>query len=261
VDSRLPGGGGDQLCGLYDIKSAPFGRTDNLVTQASHYGKQTRVYNGVDVILNARFGQGGQFSGGLSTGRTVTDNCYQNNDPSLLAQNVVTTNGLDTRPDPSTRIYPRTQAFCHITAPWSAATRFRGLFIYPLPWDLQASVIYQDIPGIPITATYVATNAEIARSLGRNLGQCRGAATCNANVTIDLIPPEAMYEDRLRQVDIRFTRTFRTGKSRIRGNFDVYNIFNASNVLRITDRWGPSWLNAVQIMGGRLMKVGAQVDF
>jgi hypothetical protein len=78
---------------------------------------------------------------------------------------------------------------------------------------------------------------------------------------VALIPPETMYEDQPQQVDIRFTRTFRTGNSRIRGNFDVYNIFNASNVLRITDRWGSSWLNAVQIMGGRLMKVGVQVDF
>jgi hypothetical protein len=70
-----------------------------------------------------------------------------------------------------------------------------------------------------------------------------------------------MYEDRLQQVDLRFTRNFRAARSRVRANVDVYNIFNAGNVLRITDRWGSSWLNAVQIMGGRLVKVGAQLDF
>ena len=268
VDSRLPGGGGNELCGFYDVKPALFGAVDNLVTQASRYGEATRVYNGVDVTLNARFAQGGQFSGGLSTGRTVTDNCYQNSDPSLLAQSVATTNGLDANPlalaTPVNRLYPRTEAFCHITAPWSAATRFRGLVVYPLPWNLQTSVIYQDIPGIPILASYVATNAQIAPSLGRNLGACRGAAVCNANVTVDLIPPETMYEDRLRQVDLRFTRSFQTGKYRIRGNFDIYNVFNASDVLRITDRYATTnnqWLNAVQTMGGRLMKFGAQLDF
>ena len=42
---------------------------------STHYGKQTEVYNGVDVTLNARFGRGAQFSGGLSTGQTVTDSC------------------------------------------------------------------------------------------------------------------------------------------------------------------------------------------
>jgi hypothetical protein len=247
VDSRLPTSG-QQICGLYDIKPALFGQVSNVVTQAANYGEQTQVYNGVDLTLSARFGQGAQFSGGLSTGRTVTDNCYQNGDPSLVAQFAVAT-------------YPRTEAFCHVVPPWSSVTQFRGMFVYPLPFDLQTSVIYQDIPGIPITSTYVATNAEVARSLGRNLGQCRGAATCNANVTVDLIPPQTMFEDRLRQVDLRFTRTFRMGTSRVRANFDVFNIFNAGNVLRLTDRYGTAWLNAVQIMGGRLMKVGAQLDF
>ena len=43
--------------------------------------------------------------------------------------------------------------------------------------------------------------------------------------------------------------------------FDVFNILNASDVLRSTDRYGSAWLNAVQTRGGRLMKVGAQLDF
>jgi hypothetical protein len=65
-DTRLPGGGGNQICGLYDIKPAVFGRQDNLVTRSSNYGGQTEVYNGVDVTLNARFGNGAQVGGGLS---------------------------------------------------------------------------------------------------------------------------------------------------------------------------------------------------
>jgi hypothetical protein len=247
VDSRLPTSG-QQICGLFDIKPAFFGQISNVVTQASHYGNQTQTYNGVDVNLNARFLQRGQFSGGLSIGRTVTDNCYQNNDSSLVAQGAVAT-------------YPRTDAFCRVVPPWSSVAQFRGMLVYPLPWSLQTSVIYQDIPGIPITSTYVATNAEVARSLGRNLAQCRGAAVCNANVTVDLIPPQTMFEDRLRQVDLRFTRNFQAGRSKVRANFDVFNLFNAGNVLRLTDRYGTSWLNAVAVMGGRLIKVSAQLDF
>ena len=215
----------------------------------------------------ARFGRGAQAQGGLSLGRTVTDNCYQNDDPSLTGQAFQNVTAFPSFPNfPNFPVAPastvsKTSAFCQAVPPWSSGARFRGLLVYPLLWDFQASVVYQDIPGVPITASYVATNTDIRRSLGRDLAACRGAATCNANVTVELLPPQSAFEDRLHQIDLRFTRSFRTGRSRVRANFDVFNIFNAGDVLRSTDRYGASWLNAVQTIGGRLMKVGAQLDF
>ena len=266
VDPRLPTSG-QQICGFYDVRPALFGRVDNLVTRASRFGKQTQVYNGVDVTLTARAARGLQAQGGLSVGRTVTDNCYQNSDPSLIAQAFAGVSAFPSFPNfpgfpdaPASNV-ARIPAFCHAVPPWSSGTRFRGLIIYPLIWNFQASVIYQDIPGIPITASYVATNAEVRGSLGRDLAACRGAAVCNANVTVELIPPLSMFEDRLHELDLRFTRTFQAGRSRVRANFDVFNILNASDVLRSTDRYGSAWLDAVQTMGGRLMKIGAQLDF
>ena len=38
LDSRLPGGGGYPIAGLYDINPAKFGQTNNLVTYAPNYG-------------------------------------------------------------------------------------------------------------------------------------------------------------------------------------------------------------------------------
>jgi hypothetical protein len=263
VDSRLPNSG-QQVCGLYDIKPTRFGLVDNVVTQASHYGERTKVFNGVDVTLNARFGQGGQLSGGLSVGRTVTDNCYQNSNPSLLAQDVSATTGTPTITTPTTTI-PRLPAYCHVSPSWSQGTQVKFLAVYPLPWGIQTSAIYQNGPGIPITASYVATNAEILPSLGRNLGSCRGAATCNGTVTVDLIPPSTIFEPRLQQVDLRFSRMFRLGGTRrLRGGLDVYNILNASNVLNMNTTYSPPggvWQDVTQILGGRLVRLGAQFDF
>src|SRR5207244_839823 len=75
MDARLPGSGGNQVCGFYDIQPAAFGRVDNLITRASDFGKQTRAYDGIEVGLNARLPRGGLLAGGLSTGRTVGDVC------------------------------------------------------------------------------------------------------------------------------------------------------------------------------------------
>jgi hypothetical protein len=74
-DNRLPASG-QQLCGLYDVRPALFGQADNVIKSAEDFGRRkTRVYNGVDLMTNLRFGQGGQLSGGVSIGRMVTDNC------------------------------------------------------------------------------------------------------------------------------------------------------------------------------------------
>lgn len=48
---------------------------------------------------------------------------------------------------------------------------------------------------------------------------------------------------------------------KMQGNFDLYNLLNASTPLAANSRFGSQWLNVRQIMGGRLFKFGAQVDF
>jgi hypothetical protein len=264
TDSRLPFSG-QQICGLYDVKPALYGQVDNVVTQASHYGKQTEVFSGVDVTLTARFARGVRVQGSLSAGQTVNDTCDFNNLPqvrTLLVQ------GLD-RPAPGITdgyAIPLLPAFCHISSPWSGGTGFGFNLVYPLPWNIQTSVLYQNKPGFPITATYVASNAAIRSSLGRNLSECsQTAATCTANRTIALIPPNTMYDERIKQLDLRLSRIFNLmGRSKVQGNFDLYNIFNESTPLNENTRYSTTnnpWQNVVQIMGGRLLKFSAQLTF
>jgi hypothetical protein len=234
-DSRLPGGGGQQICGLYDIVPAKFGLVDNLETDASKFGKQTRIFNGVDATVNMVFGKGGSISGGVATGATKTDNCDAIVDS------------------------PQKQ-FCSNSPSWGSGTQLKLAAIYPLPWGVRLSGTLQNIPGVPITATYVATNAEIAPSLGRNLGQCRGAAVCNGTLTVDLIEPNTVFEDRLTQLDLRLTRLFSFGRTRLQGNVDIFNVFNEDSVLGLNARYGPSWLQPTAILGGRMFKFGFQLD-
>ena len=117
-DNRLPASG-QQLCGLYDVRPALFGQADNVIKSAEDGRRKTRVYNGVDLTTNLRFGQGGQLSGGVSIGRMVTDNC------------VVVDTPQDARP-----------GFCRTARPWGAATDVKLLVVYPLPYDIQVGASY-----------------------------------------------------------------------------------------------------------------------
>jgi Carboxypeptidase regulatory-like domain len=237
VDARLPGGGGNQVCGLYDIKPTAFGLVNNLLTSANNFVTQTQVYNGVEVAVTGRFHQGGLLGGGVGTGRTVTNNCFVVDSPD--------------------------ERFCQSDPPWSAQTQIKFNGAYPLPWwGLQVAGTYQNITGPPITASYTATNAQIAPTLGRNLGQCRGAATCSGVVTItNLIDPYTLFGPRITQVDLRMTKSFQVGHARITGKFDVYNILNNNVVLAVNTTYGASWQNPLNVLSPRLFKFGAQVDF
>jgi len=128
--------------------------------------------------------------------------------------------------------------------------------VYPLPWDMQASAVFQSNPGVPISATYVATNAQVQPSLGRPLS---GSAS---TVTItNIFQPQTMFEGRINQLDARLTKNVRVRQYRIQAQFDLYNVFNASPILGINTRYGSAWLTPTEILGARLFKIGAQVSF
>ena len=65
----------------------------------------------------------------------------------------------------------------------------------------------------------------------------------------------------MNQVDIRVTKTVKVGRARVEGKFDLYNLFNASPVLALNTRYGPSWLTPTAVLQGRLIKFGVQLNF
>lgn len=243
-DSRLPNGGGYQLCGFYDVVPAKVGRVNNLITHSSNFGKQEDIYDGVDVGLTARLPNRVILAGGMNAGRERTNNCFMLDRPDLTFAGTAT--GITS---------PRTQAFCDVRPPF--LTQVKGYAVYPLPWGgIQASGTFQTLPGPQITASYVAANAQIAPTLGRNL-----SSGATSTVLVDLIPPGTTYGERLYQLDARVTKTFRIGSRRLQGMFDVYNMLNANPVLTLNTRYGAAWQTPLSILNGRLFKFGAQFDF
>ena len=76
---------------------------------------------------------------------------------------------------------PQDMYQCDVAPPWSGTTQYKFSGIYPIAWDLQLSGTYQDSSPIPTTAGFVATNAQIAPSLGRNLGACGNAGSVHGD--------------------------------------------------------------------------------
>lgn len=242
IDPRLPSGGGYRIGGLYNLNPSRFGQVSNLVTFASNYGKQTEIYNGIDVSLSARLPRGAMLSGGVNVGNSIAgDSSSSFGGPTSATNNCFVVDS------------PEQLRFCDVQPPYQ--TRFKIFGSYPLPWDFQASANFQTLPGIPISATYAASNAEIAPSLGRNLsGNAR-------NASVQLIEPFAVFEGRINQFDVRLAKTIRANWSRIQIMLDVYNVLNASPILAVNNTYGPRWREPQQVLDGRLFKVGMQLEF
>jgi hypothetical protein len=242
ADARLPGGGANQICGLYDQKPPPvFGSGTSEVTFAKNYGDQKEVYSGVDLNLNARLPGGAFLQGGASIGRTLTDTCYANDQPQLTPQinavNVTT---------------PRVDAYCHVSPPLSANSQIKFAGTYNLPWKITAAATYQNVPGIPITASYAVPTASATAGLGR---------APNSSVTLPLIPSSTEYTERINQLDLRGTRMFQFGGMRLRAHVDLYNVGNSSGTQGLNTTYGAKWLTPTSIVQGRLLKLAAQIDW
>jgi hypothetical protein len=244
ADARLPGGGGREICGFYDINPNRFGQVNNLVTFASNFGRQSEMYQGVDVSVNLRLPRGILMQGGTSTGRLALDNC----DLVGKVDNPAASNSSAILASPS-------PLYCHVTPPLQTQVKLLG--VYPLPWfGLMMSATFQSIPGPQVTASYVVSSAQVAQSLGRNL-----AAGPNGTATVQFVAPGTMFGDRLNQLDYRVTKTFTIGGVRAQGQVEMYNLLNVSPVLVQNNAYGSAWQQPTAVLPGRFVKFGIQLNF
>jgi hypothetical protein len=80
-------------------------------------------------------------------------------------------------------------------------------------------------------------------------------------MTVPLIEPNTVREPRQSQLDLRLSKVIRIARVRMVPSFDVYNVFNASNVLTNNAAYGSTWLKPISTVAGRLAKFAMQVDF
>jgi hypothetical protein len=261
ADSRLPGGGSYVINNLYDLKPAKVGQVNNYYTFASKYGKQFENWQGIDFGINTRLANGVLLQGGFSSGRTVTDNCavvakspeiQSSTEPPSATLELTTT--------------PTGVPYCHQNSGYLSNVKGFGSYTIPKV-DVQVSLSYQGYlapaaAGSQITnpifsmaaANYVATNAVIAPSLGRNL---TGGA---ANATVNLIAPGSIHGDRVHQLDMSIGKIVRAGRTKTTAKLDLFNVFNSNAVLTENSNYG-QFRGPTSILQARFAKIGVQFDF
>jgi hypothetical protein len=141
--------------------------------------------------------------------------------------------------------------------------------VYQLPWGFSVSGTFQAVPQpasagafTSISADYVATNAEIRPSLGRDL-----AAGPNGTATLELLKPFALLGGHTKQFDLRVGKLVSSaGKKRVRLSLDIYNVFNSNDWQTITTRLSSNaaanrWQRPTLILQARYFQLGTQIDF
>jgi len=250
ADPRLPGGGGNQICGFYDIQPQYFGLGTLRVTNASEFGKQQRYWDGFNFAANGRLPRGVRLAGGLDFGRQVDDHCYTvdvPNQPSDIG-NVPINGG----PAGSTGAL---SGFCRVVTSWGDLLDFRLRGTVPLKAGFDASFIYRNTPGAEQSALLTVTSADV-----RFKNPAR--TTLTSAKIVNLYAPNSVYGDRFKQLDVAVNKSFNIGWGRLRTALDVYNVLNSNSVQNVVTAYGTSrWLRPVGFLDARLARVTASLQF
>src|SRR4029077_17716275 len=135
-------------------------QVNNLVTDASTYGKEYQYFNGLDITLNIRASGGLTFQGGTSTGQTVADACDARANLPELNQGI----GAGLVGSTVNTVSP----YCHVA--YGVLPQGAGPVSYIIPKvEVQVSGVFQSKPGQLLAANWAAGNAFITPSLGRPL--------------------------------------------------------------------------------------------
>jgi hypothetical protein len=249
VDPRLPGGGGYTFP-EYELAPGAAGRTpQNYTTFESDFGpERINYWHGVEVTLNARMRNGLVFQGGTSTGREVQDQCA-------------------TFPNYSRQVgnsFTRSIRGCRDVDPFR--TNFRGSASYTVPRvDVLVSTIVRLSPAPAVSAgSFLIPNQVVQDQLGHLPPGALITGTQSVTLTDN---DHRLYAERShKQVDMRFAKIFRLGRTRADVGVDLYNIFNVNTPTAYegdydSEASGGQWLTPTGIVQPRFARFNLTLNF
>jgi hypothetical protein len=267
-DPRLPGGGGYPITVYTLTPVAAAIPARNYLTWDTDYGpEQTSYWHGVDFTLNARIRGGLTTQIGTSTGRSVVDNCatVTELDTSVQGFATATPNGL-TGPNPRG---------CHNVDRFE--TTLRGLASYTIPKvDVLVSATLRSQPAVQLaggdannaSALWNVPNTEILAALGH----LPAGAVLTGNTPIQITDSEhRVYADERRtQIDMRFAKIIRIGRTRSDIGVDLNNLLNTNYATGYNTTYtysvanaanGGTWGNPTSIYSPRFVRINYTLNF
>jgi len=274
-DPLLPSGGNYQVCGLYDLKPSVFALgqpANSLIKFSDTVGGETNMYQGFDTNLEARFSQGAYLRIGVGASSRLLDNC------NLVKAGYDAQSGGATV---TTETYPDGTTYCHREYPYRPDLKLVGSYI--LPGDIQISGTYQYSRGIQtggagpaLLATWTISSASFAPNgtvpngasgtipLSSTLGRTLNAGSASKNVQLIREGLDYGRYD-LNQLDLQASKRLRIGRYRVRGSFDLYNVFNSSWPYTVSSTFSTAttgqWQRPTNVLQQRFFKLSASIDF
>jgi hypothetical protein len=223
---------------LYNLNSTSLGLQDNFVDNDPYLDTE---YKGVEFTATKRFSSRWQMVAGLTIGSNrggvnAFGQATQNSGQS-------STNDLND---------PNFVAFDDGIIGNDSKVAFRLSGSYVLPWDINIAGSMLSNGGYPFVSTYVLTRALAAQ---------QGVTLTRATQTLFLSERGDERMPTVTMVDLKFSRDFRFGSRRIAPYLDIFNISNASTLVRDNNGVSSSYRAPAEIVAPRIIRVGFSIDF
>jgi hypothetical protein len=264
-DPRLADGGGYPITVYVPTAAANAVAPRLVMTRESDIGpERDSMYDSFGFSVNLRLRNGLTTQLGTGAGRAKVDTC----ETVTRFNNVNANTGLITGPDPRG---------CHNVEPWQTAVR--GLASYTIPKaDVLISAIVRSQPEIQLSGVNVLSGASSAQwqvpnsVIAAALGHLPPGATATGNTIIPLADNDhRIYSDQRRtQIDVRFAKVLRFGRTRSDIGVDLNNLlntnyatgFNTTYIYGTDNTPRPSgWGTPTSIYNPRFVRLNFTVNF
>jgi len=149
----------------------------------------------------------------------------------------------------------RPAQYCHRASPMLTQVKTYGVYTVPRI-EVQLAGTFRSTPGNDINAAFAANNQYLTAN--STLGRPLSGGT--ANLTVGLLAPIGRFVDRRNELDLRFGKILRAGKSRSVVSLDIYNALNTDALVNVNQNFA-AWLRPTEILNARLAKFSVQFDF